>query len=219
LQVVDQGGPFVLHYRVFDKNGSIRWLRANGSVVARDAAGRPTEIQGLVIDETAARQSEEELRRAEARYRSLVEQMPAVAFVELPGGGPDEARLTYVSPQAEELLGRSAEDLMADPGHFGRMLHPDDRERVFAANARAGETGEPFDAEYRIVRPDGTVVWLHSRATLIRDDEGRPMFWHGVAVDVTAQRRTEASVRHLEERVVELRDQMQRAIGPGPEDP
>lgn len=84
------------------------------------------------------------------------------------------------------------------------MVHPDDREAVLEANARSEATGEPFDAEFRVVRDDGSVVWLHSRATLVRDDEGRPRFWHGVALDVTAQRTTEASLRELERRLEDL---------------
>jgi PAS domain S-box-containing protein len=90
------------------------------------------------------------------------------------------------------------------------MLHPDDRDRVLLANAHAEETGEPFDEEYRVVRPDGDIVWLHSRATLVRDDEGRAMFWHGVALDVTAQRLTELSLRELEDRYQELRARTER---------
>ncbi len=67
------------------------------------------------------------------------------------------------------------------------------------------ETGEPFDEEFRIVRPDGKEAWLHSRATLVRDDDGTPVFWHGVALDVSAQRRTEESLRELEQRYERLR--------------
>ncbi|HZD16551.1 MAG TPA: PAS domain-containing protein, partial [Actinomycetota bacterium] len=110
----------------------------------------------------------------------------------------------YVSPQVERILGRTVRELTDDPGHFGRMLHPEDRDRVLAANARAEGTGEPFDEEFRIVRDDGTVVWLHSRATLLRDPDGRPMFWHGVALDVTDQRKAEATLRELEARYPDL---------------
>jgi PAS domain S-box-containing protein len=91
------------------------------------------------------------------------------------------------------------------------MLHPDDRERVIAANARSTATGEPFDEDYRIVRDDGRVVWLHSRSTLIRDDDGRPLFWHGVAIDVSVQRHTEASLRDLEERYRRLAGRIEQA--------
>ena len=58
---------------------------------------------------------------------------PAVTYLERPGADPERVHLTYVSPQVERILGRSAEELIADPGHFGRMLHPDDREAYLAA--------------------------------------------------------------------------------------
>jgi PAS domain S-box-containing protein len=117
--------------------------------------------------------------------------------------------LAYVSPQAERILGVPVDELIGDPTHFERMLHPDDRERVLALNARAEQEGGPFDAEFRIVRGDGTVVWLHSRAEVVRDDRGEPLFWHGVALDVTAERETEATLRDLEARYERLAGQVE----------
>jgi PAS domain S-box-containing protein len=84
---------------------------------------------------------------------------------------------------------------MADPRHFADALHPDDRERALAADDHSGATGEPFDEEFRIVRPDGSFTRVHSWATLVRDDDGTPLFWHGITIDVTAQRDTDGSER------------------------
>jgi PAS domain S-box-containing protein len=105
-----------------------------------------------------------------------------------------------MSPQVEELLGLTAEQVLEDPDHFRRMLHPDDRDWVIEANARADATGEPFDETFRVVRDDGRVVWFHSRARLVREEDGKPLFWHGVALDVTAEHEARASLRELEER-------------------
>ncbi len=88
-------------------------------------------------------------------------------------------------------------------------MHPDDRERVFAANARCEETGEPFNEEFRIVRPDGRVVVLDSRAVLVRDEDGKPRFWQGVALDVTAHRELEGRYRDLAN--------MMSGLPPGPD--
>ena len=102
---------------------------------------------------------------------------------------------------------------MADPSHFERMLHPDDRERVLLADARAGETGEPFDEEYRVIAADGRVVWLHSRATLVRGEKGDLGYWHGVALDVTERHRAQEHLDELEERYQALAARTFRTLG------
>lgn len=207
------GEPFSMEYRYLHKDGHIVWVLDRAVLLSRDADGRPDLFQGVMMDVTALKVAEARAQETQTLYRTLVEQIPAVTYIELPGAAPDQARLAYVSPQVERIFGRSAADLMSDPGHFGRMLHPEDRDRVVAANARAEGTGEPFDEEYRIVRDDGEVVWLHSRATLLRDPRGRPLFWHGVSIDVTQQRRAEAMLQELEER---YRDLAGRVLGVGP---
>jgi PAS domain S-box-containing protein len=208
--------PYVLEYRVLHKDGSVRWLRDQGSAVSRDAAGRPIEIQGLLIDITSTRRAEQEREEAAALYRSLIEQIPAATYIELPGSAPGQTHLVYLSPQIEAIFGRTAEDLLADPEHFAKMLHPEDRERVLAADDEASRTGEPFDAEFRIVRPDGTIARVHSRAALVNGEDGTPLFWHGVTIDVTAQRETEAALRELEARVLLLSDPDELHDSPGP---
>ena len=87
------------------------------------------------------------------------------AYIELPSpGSADETRFVYLSPQTREIVGYTAEELIADPSHLGRMLHPDDRDRVISLNDWCERTGQPFDSEYRVIAKDGTVVWLDHRA-------------------------------------------------------
>ncbi len=163
--------------------------------------------------ESELRLAEAAAREAEERYRTLVEQIPAIVYLESPGGEPDESHLLYLSPQTEAVLGYPVVEFLADPAHLGRMLHPEDRERVLAANAQAERTGEPFDAEYRVFASDGRVVWLHSRATLVRDEHGAPRYWHGVALDVTQRHRAEDDLRALEERYQDLASRTFRSLG------
>jgi PAS domain S-box-containing protein len=194
------GEPFDEEYRYLDQRGEFVWVLDHAAMLERDGDGRPSVFQGVMIDITARKDAERRSSEAETAYRTLIEQIPAITYLELPTDDPAESRLAFVSPQAERIIGRTVQELMDDPGHFGRMLHPEDRDRVFTANAAADETGEPFDEEYRIVRDDGRVVWLHSRAQLVRDTDGRVAYWHGVSLDVTAQREAEASLRELEKR-------------------
>ena len=190
------GEPFDEEFRVMTKGGEIRWMH-DRAVLVRDEDGAPRFWHGVTIDITDRKEAERKLRLAEARYRTLVEQIPAVTFIETPGAPPDETWFTYLSPQAEQIFGVTSGELLANPAHFGEFVHPEDRERVYAANTRSEETGEPFNEEFRIIRADGRIIWLDSRAVLVRDDEGRPKFWQGVAIDVTGHRELESRYRDL----------------------
>jgi PAS domain S-box-containing protein len=189
------GEPFDEEFRQLTKSGEFRWMH-DRAVLVRDDDDAPRFWHGVTIDITDRKEAERSLRLLEERYRTLVEQIPAVTFVETPGAPPDETWFTYLSPQAEDIFGFTSEELRANPTHLGELVHPDDRERVYAANARADEDGI-FNEEFRIIRPDGRIVWLDSRAVLVRDDEGRPRFWQGVAIDVTAHRELESRYRDL----------------------
>lgn len=190
------GEPFDEEFRQLTKGGEIRWMH-DRAVLVREDDGSPRFWHGVTTDITDRKEAERNLRLAEARYRTLVEQIPAVTFIETPGAPPDETWFTYLSPQAKQIFGMTSEELLANPAHFGEFVHPEDRERVYTANTRSEETGGPFNEEFRIIRPDGRVVWLDSRAVLVRDDEGRPRFWQGVAIDVTAHRELESRYRDL----------------------
>jgi PAS domain S-box-containing protein len=144
--------------------------------------------------------AEKELVRSEDRFRHLVEQIPAVTYVQEPIDSDTPKAITYMSPQYEAMLGYPPEKEMLDEEHWLRVLHPDDRERVFAEELRTDETGEPYRIEYRQIARDGRVVWVRDEATLIRDEEGNSLYWLGVQYDITEQKRAEEEFRKSEER-------------------
>jgi len=136
--------------------------------------------------------AEGELQRSEARYRTLVEQIPAIVYT----AAIDAASsTTYVSPQVEAILGYSPTEYTADPAIWHRHLHPDDRDRVMAEVARCHATGGPFACEYRAVARDGRVVWFRDEARMIRDEAGRPLCLQGVMLDITEQKRADHLLR------------------------
>ena len=122
-------------------------------------------------------------RETELPYRSLVERVPAIVYID--PVGPEPTSPTYVSPFVEQLLGYSAEVATGDPEWWARALHPDDRERVLAEWTKSDETGEPYAGEYRLIAADGRTVWIRDEAVLLRDDAGDPVHWQGVMLDIT----------------------------------
>jgi len=169
-------------------------------ILQRDGASFPAEVsfaayrgefgdEKIVIvfrDVTERKEAERKFREVETRFRTLVERIPAVTYIEaLDTGETVTTDFLYVSPQSERMFGYSPEEWMADPQLFSRLLHPEDRERVLAEDQRTEETGEAFRVEYRLFTRDGRIVWVRDEAVLVDDEAGAPLYWLGVQLDVT----------------------------------
>ena len=134
----------------------------------------------------------------DARYRTLVEQIPAVVFMAFLDKGIGEA---YVSPQIEEILGFTQEEWLNDPVRWYQQIHPDDKDRWSVEAAELFLSGQPLRSLYRVIARDGRVIWFHCEAKMVRDNDGQPWFIHGVAFDVSELKRAEASVLEYAERL------------------
>jgi PAS domain S-box-containing protein len=178
------------------RDGSYRYLESNGIPIL-SSAGELEGFRGSDRDVTERVEAEEKLRAAEERYRNLIEELPLVTYIR-----PLDLKVAniYVSPQVEELLGYLAEEWETDPGLLARIVHPDDRERVLSEAAHVRETGEPLQSDYRCLRPDGRVVWVHDETRLVRDTEGNPLYVQGYLIDVTDRRMATEALRESEGR-------------------
>ena len=178
-RVARSGEPYVLEYRIVHRDGSLRWVNERSRGVP-SPDGRIL-LDGSLFDATERKAAEEKLRAAEARYRSLVETLPLVTYARSLRFGDGNL---YVSPQVEDILGTPVDEWMkADL--LGEVVHPEDRERVLAAAAHLRETGEPFREEYRVMRPDGSVIWVHDETRIVRDAAGQPEYVQGFLLDIT----------------------------------
>jgi diguanylate cyclase (GGDEF)-like protein/PAS domain S-box-containing protein len=147
--------------------------------------------------------SPDDPRTAEARWRSLVEQIPAITYI---ADFNARATLIWVSPQIEQLLQHTPEELLADQELWYELIHPDDREWVIAEEKRVFETVEACDMEYRMVAPDGRTIWVRDQDTIVRDEVGTPLFTQGVLLDITDQRRAEDELRDERDRARQYLD-------------
>lgn len=160
----------------------------------------PLLAAGLSREELA-----HDLAVAEGQFRTLVEQLPAITYLVDPKGVG-----IYRSPQSTTLLGTPANNEW-ELLDWEQSLHPDDRDRVARAFADHMAHGVPFDVEYRYLRPDGEVVWIHDRSMLLYDDSGHLRGAQGVMFDITGRRRAEDALRDSERRREEVLAEMLRA--------
>jgi len=135
---------------------------------------------------------EGEAREIERRYRTLVEQLPLVVYVDALDEGSSNI---FTSGGIEPLLGYSVEEWRDDPDLFIRTLHPDDRDRVLAAHARTHRTHEPLSLEYRLIARDEAVVWVRDDGVVVLGDNGEPLYLQGYLLDITPERELQEQLR------------------------
>jgi PAS domain S-box-containing protein len=122
----------------------------------------------------------------EIKYRMLIEQVAAVSYIaELGVNG----QWLYVSPQIEPMFGYSAEEWLSTSKDWIRYVAPEDHPIIHAAEESSAR-GEPFQAEYRIIRKDGKTMWVSDTAVVVRGSDSHPVM-EGLIVDITDRKMLE----------------------------
>lgn len=185
-----------------DQGSPRTWLSVRYPL--RNAAGEVYAICGIATDITERKRAEQALRESEERYRALAESAPHLVWTCNPEGECD-----YLSQQWADYTGLPAEGQLGNG--WAEQLHPEDRNRVQQAWADAVASGDQFEAEYRIRRADGVYRWFKTRATPLRDADGRVVKWFGSSADFDEQKRGQQKLQDQLGRL-NLLDQITRAI-------
>ena len=156
-------------------------------------------LHGVVVmhlDVTAKRQSEKARRATELKFRQMAENIRDVFFLR----ETSSDRILYVSPAYEEIWGQSCESLYANPTSWSEAIHPDDRALAYRKFQEGWSVGH-YDVDFRIVRPDGSIRWIQTRAFPVRDDAGKLVRIAGVAKDITKRQQDKDRILQLAERL------------------
>ena len=174
--------------------------RKDGALLPVELVRRavPTREGNIIVviarDVTERKRVEGELRTSHERFRQITENIREVFWVT----DPDKKQMLYISPAYEEVWQRSCESLYASPMTWLESIHEEDRERVRTA-VKDKQLQGAYDEEYRIVRPDGTIRWIHDKAFPLSDDEGRVYRVVGVADDISERKYAEDQFRKAAE--------------------
>jgi two-component system, cell cycle sensor histidine kinase and response regulator CckA len=167
--------------------------RRDGSAVPVEMAITALPEGGVVCisrDVSLRRDAEHARAQAEAKYRTLVEQVAAISYIAELGM---HGEWLYVSPQVETMFGFSPEEWLTDSRAWTRHVHPEDHKIVEAAE-ETSRRGERFQAEYRVIRKDGRVMWVSDTAVVVEGSNARPLM-EGIIVDITERKQLEVQLQ------------------------
>jgi PAS domain S-box-containing protein len=142
---------------------------------------------------------EGKLLEAEERYRALVETLPLATYI---GDGSPNSGPTWVSPQIETITSYSPAEWTSNPELLGEVLHPDDKGAVLAEMRRVAENGGSRELEYRMVRRDGSTVWVQDSGLVVIDGDQRRS--RGFVIDITARREAELELERQNHQLRQL---------------
>ena len=185
--VAEDGASFDMEYRIVRPDGEVRWMRDQGYPV-HDEAARIDVVAGVVQDITVRKAAFDQLRRSEELHRRA-QRLGHIGHWEL---DPAERELTW-SDEVYRIFGADPATFTPTPAAFGDRVHPEDRAaRAVAVEAVLAGMGS-LDVELRILRPDGEVRHVHTRATLV-DGEAGSQKLVGTIQDITDRRRLQMEV-------------------------
>ncbi len=197
-QEVVRGGSKSTRFfkRYIHKDGHTIWAEVSSALVY-GIDGQPEYFITHVSDITERKRMEEALQKSEAELRALIEEIPAIVYTE---SADEPGKTLYISPQIETITGYTPAEWMRSANFWYEIVHPEDLEYLQAEDERTNRTGVPFHAEYRILKRDGSVLWILDEAILIRDDSGKALFWQGIMHDISDKKQAEKALQESEAR-------------------
>jgi len=197
LEIVREMGldvPFICVSGSIGEESAVTLLKAGASdFVLKDRLARLVPAVEREIREAAIREqqrrAEDELQRSQRQFTELVNSVDGVVWE----ADADTLNFTYVSNQAERLLGYPMEKWLTEPGFWAEHVHPDDREWAVAFSAACAAEKESFEFEYRMIAADGRVVWVRDIVRVVSEAH-RPRKLRGLLVDITRRKQAESAL-------------------------
>ena len=192
--------------RTMGKNGDINWLYIQFTLLKKENGS--SDILIICSDITELKKVECHLKYSEEKFRQIAENIEEVFWIV----DPKLSKIIYVSPAYSKLWGRTCQNLYDNPRSWIDAIHPEDKdyaiERIWGKSDKIDNVTQGF--EYRVIWPDGEIVWIWTQAFLIKDESGEISRIIGVASDITKYKKAEEEIKILLEELKRSNHELQQ---------
>ncbi|MEL7670220.1 PAS domain S-box protein [Methanobacterium sp.] len=192
--------------RIVEPNGKIHWIEVHSTLLKKG-----NEPHGILVscnDITERKKTENALKESEEKFRQIAENMGEVFWVIDPKTG----EVIYVSPVYQWVWGRTCQSLYENHESWIEAIHPGDRDRtvemIWNGFDNADEAKDGF--EYRVIKPDGKIIWVWMQSFLIRDESGEISRIVGVASEITGYKKAEQEIKALLDELKRSNEELQQ---------
>jgi PAS domain S-box-containing protein len=179
-------------------------------ILLHDDSGSLIGAVNMLVDISERKKAELSLRESEEKFRQVVENIEEVFWM----SDLEKNKILFISSGYEKIWSETRESLYSSPRKWVEAIHPEDRERVLRDALLKQKSGD-YDVEYRIIRSDGTLRWIHDRAFPVRNAGGTIDRIAGIAEDITGRKKTEEALRLRSSQQGALADLGRRALERG----
>ena len=175
------------------ENGHISWLYIQFELLKKE--DKPSGVLIICNDITEFKKTECNLKNSEEKFRQIAENIGEVFWII----DPKMSKIIYISPAYERIWGRTCQSLYDNPRSWIDSIHPEDRDRaigrIWGQSDKIDGVSDGF--QYRVIRPDGEVVWIWTQAFIITDESGEISRITGLASDITGYKKAEHEIKNL----------------------
>ncbi|WP_052050918.1 PAS domain S-box protein [Leptolyngbya sp. KIOST-1] len=200
-RAISTGNACEIEHRIVQPGGAVRHVLGRAEV-QRDERGRVVRLMGTALDITDRKRMEAALQESEARFHTLMANLPGMIYRYCPGNPETAGQFTYASAGAYDLLELTPAQVQADASALWRLIHPDDLVDLQASVGSAVEAGTDWHWEGRLTTPSGTLKWIQGHSRPQQTDSGT--VWDGLLIDISDRKFAELTLRQSEARYLSI---------------
>ncbi|NPE30289.1 PAS domain S-box protein [Methanococcoides sp. SA1] len=194
-KAVYENKPYGIDHRILLPDGSERIVHEQGEVTF-NKTGQAIRMVGIVQDVTERKKAEKALQESDEKYHNLAESLNELIY----RADPETLVSTYVNQAVERIYGYTVEEWLNNPDLWEKSIYPADKERVFAEFTELQNKLESGIIEYRIIKKDKNVRWVHDHINWEKDQQGNGISVNGILYDITERKRIEKDLRESEDK-------------------